>query len=137
MPAMPTSATSTPSGSSRPASRRATSTPNPSSERKTLPTPATSTPFTAEIHSTEHLDLVGVEVSEAPVGDLELGGGVAVDGNRDVHLAVDVVQHRVHGGGQAVEEAVLDVAAGTGPQQHPAALRDGGAADEDGVGLGI
>ena len=40
-----------------------------------------------------HLDLVGVEVAEPPVRDLQLGGRVAVDGHREVHLAVDVVQH--------------------------------------------
>ncbi len=45
-----------------------------------------------------HLELVGVEVAEPAVRDLQLGGRVAVDGDRDVHLAVDVVQHRVHGG---------------------------------------
>ena len=56
--------------------------------------------------------------------DLQLGGRVAVDRHGDVHLAVDVVQHGLDGGGQAGEEQVLDVPAGPRPQQHPAALGD-------------
>ena len=53
-----------------------------------LPTPATRI---LSCRSPPGLDLVGREVAEAAVRELQLGGRVPVDGHRDVHAAVDVV----------------------------------------------
>src|ERR671939_559485 len=64
---MPKSTTSTPSGSSHPASRLTTSTPKPSSPRNTLPTPATRIRLrlTSVLHVQRH-DLFGGEEEPVP-----------------------------------------------------------------------
>ena len=92
-----------PRAAAAPARRSATSTPKPSSPRKMLPMPATSTRgVTARrLGVGERLDLVGVEVQVAALPGAELGGRVVVDGDGHVVVAVDVVEHARHRGGSA------------------------------------
>ncbi len=133
---MPVSTSSTPAGSSpRSRSRRTTSTPKPSSARKTLPTPATR--ILAALAPHRRLQLVGPEVAEPAVGELHLGRRIAVHGHRDVHAAVDVVHHGLHGGAHAGQEPVLGVAAAAGTQQHVAAPGHRHAADQHRVGVRV
>ena len=80
------------------ARRCATSTPKPSSPRKMLPIPATSTSVVTAHLEAQRLDLVGVEVEVAALPVEHLGRGSSSTVDRDVLLAVDVVEHPGHGG---------------------------------------
>ena len=88
------SATSTPAGSVAPGEPARDLDPEPVVGEEDVADARDEHPSGTPVHG-DHLDLVGVEVPEPAVRDLQLRGRVAVDGDRDVHLAVDVVQHRL------------------------------------------
>src|SRR5438093_12965200 len=106
---MPKSSTFTQSGRSSEPRRVATSGPNPSSAKKMLPIPATSTRArvgrgavaAAAIRvskswtdsAIERLHLGRVEVVVAAVPLVELTGRVVLEGHGHVDLAVDVLEH--------------------------------------------
>ena len=73
------------------ARRSATSTPKPSSPKKMLPMPATRTSHRSSTSS-------GREVVEAALRRQQLGGGIVVEGDGEVVVAVDVVEHARHRG---------------------------------------
>ena len=68
--------------------------------------------------SPERLDLVGVEVQVPPVGEHRLGGGIVVDGDRDVQLVVHVVEHAGDGGDHVAEEHVVRVGPARRAEAH-------------------
>ena len=85
-------------------------------------------------HGAERLDLVGMEEEVAAVREEHLGGGVVVDGDRDVHLAVDVVEHAGDRRHQAVEEHVVRVGAARRVEPHARAGAHLDPGDDHGVG---
>src|SRR5215469_10115098 len=85
----------------------------------------------------DRLDLVGGEVEEPAVVPLQLGEGVAGRADRDVHVAVHVVQHGLNDRLPADEEQVLGVCPSRPwPHPDPAPPGDPDAADQDMIGLG-
>src|SRR4030081_3673615 len=112
---MPKSATVTPSGRSSLARRRTTSQPKASSVKKMFPTPATSI-FCV---MSPPLDLVGGEVQETPVLDLQVGVGVVLERDGEEHLVLEVVEDRLHIRHLAGEEHVLGIGSPcSGPEAH-------------------
>src|SRR5438309_2594134 len=101
---IPKSTTRTPSGRSRPARRRTTSTPKASSPRKMLPTPATRTRgrFMTPPISILNEGLHFVRPEEEAVSWLAQGAEVAarvvIDGDGQVHLPLVILLDRVHRG---------------------------------------
>src|SRR5918997_3253613 len=83
---MPKSATSTPSGISRSASRRTTSTPKPSSPRNMLPTPATRVRLGLMSLQVQRFDLLGGE--EEPVSEnavpAQISARIVLQRHRDI-----------------------------------------------------
>ncbi|CAM5664027.1 hypothetical protein SHIRM173S_11421 [Streptomyces hirsutus] len=111
------------------ASRRAASTPKPSSPRKMLPTPATRVrgrgagPLVMGHLTLHDADLVGLEVEIPALFAADVGAGIVLEGDRDVHTAVDVVQDRLDQGAPAGDEQVLGVGVARPGPQHDAAAR--------------
>ena len=99
-----------------PARRSATSTPKPSSPKKTLPMPAART-FTAAPPRP------GRSSSSGPARRAARSR-VVVEGDGDVVVAVDVVEHAGHGGVLAGEEHVVGVGPPRRAQHHLGAPAD-------------
>ena len=110
MPRMPKSATSTPSKHTR----RASSHPNPSSPRKTLPIPATSTRSGDDLLRREE---------EAMPALAEVAARVVVDQHADEHAALHVGLDDVDDRGLAGQREVEHVAARARAQLHPRSNR--------------
>src|SRR5262249_11876777 len=78
------------------------------------------------------LHLVRREVQEPAVAALEVGGRVVLGRDREVNVAVDVVQHGLHERAAAGEEEILGVRpAGTRAHADPAAAGDPYPPDQD------
>src|SRR5919199_4617643 len=126
IPRMPKSATSTPSGSSRPASLLTTSTPKPSSPKNTLPTPATRMRLglTSVLH-VQRYDLLGREEEPVPEDAAispQVPARVVLQRNRQVGPVLVVLLYGLDIRGLPGERDVHDVSSGARPEQNPAPL---------------
>src|SRR5215203_6075496 len=129
IPLIPKSATSTSSGSSRPASLRTTSTPKPSSPRNTLPMPATRTRlgltsglgFRVQGH-----DLLWREVEPVPEDAVpsQVPARVIFQRHRDVDPALVVLLYTLDERDLPGERDVHNVSSGERPEHDPAPLPD-------------
>src|SRR5215207_3354216 len=125
---MPKSTTSTPSGSSRPASLRTTSTPKPSSPRNMLPTPAMRMRLLMRELRRElqfqWFDLLGGE--EEPVTEdaitPQVPSRVVLQRHRNMDPVLVVLLQALDERGLPGEREVHDVPSRVGPQQNPAPL---------------
>src|SRR5215207_2305196 len=129
IPLMPKSATSTSSGSSRPASLRTTSTPKPSSPRKTLPTPATRMRLglmSALGIRVQRYDLLGGEEEPVPEDAVpaEVSARVVLQRYRDVDPVLVVLLYALDEGDLPGERDVHDIPSGARPEHDPAPLPD-------------
>src|SRR5215208_3907561 len=122
---MPKSATSTPSGSSRPASRFTTSTPKPSSPRNMLPRPAMRMRLGAtSILRVQRHDLLGGEEEPVPEDAVssQIPARVVLQRHRDVNPVLVVLLYGLDERGLPGERKVHDVTSGAGPEHDPASL---------------
>src|SRR5919199_4684018 len=124
IPRMPKSTTSTPSGSSRPASRFATSTPKPSSPKNTLPTPATRMRLLTGVLQVQRNNLLGGEEEPVPEDAIppEVSARVFLQRYRDIDPVLIVLLYILDERGLPGERDVHDVPAGAGPEQDLASL---------------
>src|SRR5919199_3697179 len=137
---MPKSETSTPSGNSRPASRRTTSTPKPSSPRNMLPMPATRTRLgpTGVLQVKRH-DLLRGEEEPVPEGSAilpQIPARVVLERDREVDPVLVVLLYGLDKRDLAGEREVHDVSAGPRPEHDPAPLLELDAANDDAPKLG-
>src|SRR5919112_2610982 len=137
---MPKSTTSTPSGSPRPASRRTTSTPKPSSPRNTFPTPATRTrPLLTIVLRVQRYDLFGGEeepVSEGGAILSEVPARVILQRDRQVDPVLVVLLDGLDESYLAGEREVHDVPSGARPEHDPAPLLELDTLDDHALKLG-
>src|SRR5215207_898337 len=127
IPLMPKSATSTPSGSSRSASRFTTSTPKPSSPRNTLPMPATRMRLlTRRSLRVQRHYLLGGEEEPVPEDAVpsQVPAGVFLECHRDVDAVLVVLLYALDERNLPRERDVHDVPAGARPEHDPATLTD-------------
>src|ERR687886_918680 len=124
IPRMPKSTTSTPSGSSRPASRFTTSTPKPSSPKNTLPTPATRTRLLTGVLQVQRHNLLGGEEEPMPEDAIppEILARVVLQRDRDVDPVFVVLLYALDERGLPGERDVYNVPSGAGPEQNLASL---------------
>src|SRR5918994_4015011 len=127
-PLIPKSTTSTPSGSSRPASLRTTSTPKPSSPRNMLPMPATRMrllmrELRGELQ-VQRFDLLGGEEEPVPEYAIlsQVSTRVVLKRHRDVDPVLVVLLYALDERGLPAEREVHNVPSGVGPEQDPAPL---------------
>src|SRR5919199_265691 len=119
---MPKSATSTPSGSSRPASRFTTSTPKPSSPRNMLPTPATRTRLLTSGLQVQRYNLLGGEEELVPDDAIlpQIPSRVVLQRDRQVDPVLVVLLYALDERDLPGEREVYDVPPGAGSEQDPA-----------------
>src|SRR5215217_4213736 len=136
---MPKSATSTPSGSSRLASLRTTSTPKPSSPRNMLPTPATRTRLgLIHVLRIQRYDLLGGEeesVAEDAISP-QVPARVVLQRDRNMDSILVVLLYALDKRDFPGEREVYDVPSGTGPEHDPAPLLELDALYEEALKLG-
>src|SRR5918997_971159 len=123
---MPKSTTSTPSGSSRPASRLTTSTPKPSSPRNMLPTPATRMRLLMSGLGlwVQRYNLLGGEEEPVPRHAIppQVPSRVVLQRHRDIDLVLIILLYVLDERSLSGEREVHDVLPGVGPEQDPAPL---------------
>src|SRR5918995_2590407 len=129
IPLMPKSATSTSSGSSRPASLRTTSTPKPSSPRNTLPMPATRMRLglTSGLGlRVQRHDLFGGEEEAVPEDAVpsQVPARVILQRHRDVDPVLVVLLYALDDRDLPGERDVHNVSSGARPEHDPALLPD-------------